>query len=62
MVAQSSQVEARAGRSATTTPIYLPRIGVSTEVDHDLGEIAQDVAPEAVLEQIEATEPRAKQN
>ena len=38
------------------------RMGVTTDVDDDLGEIAQDVAPEAVLDHIEATEPRAKQN
>jgi hypothetical protein len=35
---------------------------VKTEADADLGEITQDVAPEAVLDEIEATEPRAKQH
>ena len=61
MVAESSQGEAQAGRSGTTTPIYLPRIGVSTESITTWARLP-DVAPEAVLEQIEATEPRAKQN
>jgi uncharacterized membrane protein len=38
------------------------RMGIKTEAHADLGEITQDVAPEAVLDEIEATEPRAKQN
>jgi uncharacterized membrane protein len=38
------------------------RMKVKTEADADLGEITQDVAPEAVLDEIEATEPRAKQH
>lgn len=37
------------------------RMGVSTEDDAELDEIAQDVAPEAVLDEIEATEPRDAQ-
>ena len=37
------------------------RMGVKTEADADLGEITQDVAPEAVLDEIQATEPQAKQ-
>jgi hypothetical protein len=31
------------------------RLDVRTEVDDELGEIKQDVAPEAVLDEIEAT-------
>ena len=31
---------------------------VKTEADAELGEIKQDVAPEAVLDEIEAAEPR----
>jgi uncharacterized membrane protein len=37
------------------------RMGVTTEADVELDEITQDVAPEAVLDEIEATEPRAEQ-
>jgi len=33
------------------------RMGVRTEVDAELDEITQDVAPEAVLDEIEATQP-----
>jgi uncharacterized membrane protein len=33
------------------------RMGVRTEADAELGEITQDVAPEAVLDEIEAAEP-----
>jgi hypothetical protein len=36
-------------------------MGVTTEADAELGEITQDVAPEAVLDEIEATAPRAGQ-
>ena len=36
------------------------RMGVRTEADAELGEIKQDVAPEAVLDEIEAAEePRS---
>jgi uncharacterized membrane protein len=35
------------------------RMGVRTEADAELDEITQDVAPEAVLDEIEAAEPRA---
>jgi uncharacterized membrane protein len=38
------------------------RMEVKTEADADLGEITQDVAPEAVLDEIEATEPGAEPN
>jgi uncharacterized membrane protein len=33
------------------------RLGVQTPVDEELGEIEQDVAPEAVLDEIEASKP-----
>jgi hypothetical protein len=33
-------------------------MGVRTEVDHELDEITQDVAPETVLDEIEATQPK----
>jgi uncharacterized membrane protein len=33
------------------------RLGVRTDVDAEVGEIMQDVAPEAVLDEIEATQP-----
>ncbi len=36
------------------------RMGVRTEADAELGEIERDVAPEAVLDEIEATEPGAE--
>jgi uncharacterized membrane protein len=36
------------------------RLGVKTEADADLKEIALDVSPEAVLDEIEATEPQAE--
>ena len=34
------------------------RMGVTTEVDDELDEITQDVVPEAVLDEIEATQPK----
>jgi hypothetical protein len=37
------------------------RRGVRTEADADLHEITQDVAPEAVLDEIEATESESEQ-
>jgi uncharacterized membrane protein len=37
------------------------RIGVKTEADAELEEITEDVAPEAVLDELEATEPEAEQ-
>jgi uncharacterized membrane protein len=37
------------------------RMGVKTEADADLEEITLDVAPEAVLDELEATEPGAEQ-
>jgi uncharacterized membrane protein len=38
------------------------RMGVRTEADADLEEITRDVAPEAVLDELEATEPEAQQH
>jgi hypothetical protein len=38
------------------------RMGVKTEADADLDEITQDIAPEAVLDGIEATESEAEQH
>ena len=40
---------------ATLVAALAERLGVRTEVDAELGEIQQDVAPEAVLDEIEAT-------
>jgi uncharacterized membrane protein len=37
------------------------RFGVKTEADADLEEITQDVSPDAVLDELEATEPEAEQ-
>jgi hypothetical protein len=36
-------------------------MGVKPVADAELDEIRQDVAPEAVLDEIEAAEPRAEQ-
>ena len=33
------------------------RMGVETEADADVAEITQDIAPEAVLDELEAAEP-----
>ena len=38
------------------------RMGVKTEADADVEEITLDVAPEAVLDELEATEPGAEQH
>jgi uncharacterized membrane protein len=38
------------------------RLGVKTEADADLKEITLDVSPDAVLDEIEATEPDAEQH
>jgi uncharacterized membrane protein len=43
---------------ATLVAAIAERLDVRTEVDDELGEIKQDVAPEAVLDEIEATEPK----
>ena len=42
---------------ATLVAAMAERMGIRTEVDEELGEIKQDVAPEAVLDKIEATKP-----
>ena len=42
---------------ATLVAAMAERMGIRTEVDEELGEIKQDVAPEAVLDEIEATKP-----
>jgi hypothetical protein len=34
------------------------RMDVRTEVDEEVDEITQDVAPEAVLDELEATQPK----
>src|ERR687892_2739821 len=38
------------------------RMGVKTEADAEVQEITRDVAPEAVLDELEATEPEADQH
>jgi hypothetical protein len=38
------------------------RMGVKTEADADVEEIALDVAPEAVLDELEETKPEAEQH
>jgi uncharacterized membrane protein len=38
------------------------RMGVQTEADAEVNEITRDVAPEAVLDELEATEPGAEQH
>jgi uncharacterized membrane protein len=45
---------------ATLVAAIAEHMGVQTEVDEELGEIQQDVAPEAVLDGIEATESQTK--
>ena len=42
---------------ATLVSAMAERMGVMTEVDEEIDEIKQDVAPEAVLDEIEATRP-----
>jgi uncharacterized membrane protein len=48
-------------RLATMVSGIADRMGVKTEADADLEEITRDVAPEAVLDEIEAAEPNAEQ-
>ena len=38
--------------------VMAERMGVRTEIDPEIEEITQDVAPEAVLDELEATNPR----
>jgi len=45
-------------RLVTVVSAMAERMGVRTEVDQELDEITQDVAPEAVLDEIEATQPK----
>jgi uncharacterized membrane protein len=45
---------------ATLVAAMAGRMEVRTEADKELDEITQDVAPEAVLDEIEATEPDAE--
>jgi uncharacterized membrane protein len=49
-------------RLVTLVAAIADRMGVKTEADPDLEEITGDVAPEAVLEELEATEPEAEQH
>jgi uncharacterized membrane protein len=44
-------------RLIALTSAIAQRLGVNTEVDPELDELEQDVAPEAVLDEIEATKP-----
>ena len=46
-------------RLVTLVAAIAERMGVRTEADHELHEIKRDVAPEAVLDEIEATKPRS---
>ena len=46
-------------RLVTLVAAIADRMGVSTEADAELGEITRDVAPEAVLDEIEAGAPGA---
>src|SRR5688572_2180577 len=48
-------------RIVTLVSAIAARMGVRTEADAELDEITQDVAPEAVLDEIESAEPRAGQ-
>ena len=45
-------------KMATQVAAMAERMGVKTEVDEELDEITQGVAPEAVLDEIEATQPK----
>ena len=46
-------------RLVTLVAAVAERMGVCTEADHELHEIKRDVAPEAVLDEIEATKPKS---
>ncbi|MFD0462500.1 DUF1003 domain-containing protein [Microvirga aerilata] len=46
-------------KMATQVAAMAERMGVKTEVDEEIDEITQNVAPEAVLDEIEATQPKA---
>jgi uncharacterized membrane protein len=45
---------------ATLVAAIADRLGVKTDVDGELGEITQDVAPEAVLDEIEGGRPKGR--
>jgi uncharacterized membrane protein len=45
-------------KMATQVAAMAERMGIKTEVDQELDEITQDVAPEAVLDEIEATQAK----
>jgi uncharacterized membrane protein len=47
---------------ATLVSGIADRLGVTTEADAEVEEIARDVAPEAVLDELEATGPEAPQH
>jgi uncharacterized membrane protein len=47
---------------ATLVSGIADRLGVETEADAELEEIARDVAPEAVLDELEAAEPGAQRH
>jgi uncharacterized membrane protein len=49
-------------RLVTLVSAIADRMGVETEADADLEEITQDVAPEAVLDELEAAEPDSDQH
>lgn len=49
-------------RLATLVSGIAAQLGVRTEADADLPEITQDIAPESVLDEIEATEPTPDRN
>jgi uncharacterized membrane protein len=49
-------------RLVTLVAAIADRMGVETEADADLEEITLDVAPEAVLDELEATGPGAEQH
>jgi uncharacterized membrane protein len=53
--------EHKVTRLVTLVPGIADRMGVKTEADGELEEITQDVAPEAVLDEIEATESESEQ-
>jgi uncharacterized membrane protein len=46
-------------RLVTLVSAVADHLGVKSEIDSELHEITQDVAPEAVLDEIEATAPKA---
>ena len=48
-------------RLVTLVSAIADRMGVKTEADRELDEITRDVAPEAVLDELEEAEPEAEQ-